>query len=237
MMLNDQSISHISNITLRKPHEKNQSQSHVSFRAFYPHACDGEIDYTDKDIEDDHVKPICNAFLFVDNVNEWSNDVDHHDFDDTVEDLSFEDDYEFNQDLNLYKIVANPLFQSREVKELDTIEHVPPRCTFYFNDSEYCRDIPMFFNPCYESSLHCDNPVPDRKVHKNITNLFSKFMYHPFNVQTLNTKSNSVNTFIITGKAYVGWHVGCPSMHKFFKLIRSAYKEDEEFLYTKFHPT
>jgi hypothetical protein len=58
----------------------------------------------------------------------------------------------------------------------------------------------MFFNPCYESSLHHDNPVPDRKVPIGDINLFDKFMDHPFKVQTLNPKSNSINTFIITIK-------------------------------------
>ena len=47
---------------------------------------------------------------------QWSNDVEQHEFNDIVDESSFEDDYEFNQDLNLYKIVANPLFQSKEVK-------------------------------------------------------------------------------------------------------------------------
>jgi hypothetical protein len=56
-----------------------------------------------------------------------SNDVDHHNFNDAAGESSFEDIYEFNQDLDLYKILSNPLFQSKEVKELGTIEHVPPR--------------------------------------------------------------------------------------------------------------
>jgi hypothetical protein len=176
-------------------------------RAFYPHACDGEFDYTDKEIEVDHVEPIYDAFLFVDDANEWSNNVDQYDFNDACDESSYEDIYEFNQDLNLYKKNSNPLFQSKEDKELGTIEHVPPRRNFYFDDSGYCRVIPMFFNPCYESSLHHDDPVPDRKVPKDDTNLFDKFMDHPLKVQTLNPKSNSVNTFIITGKASVGWHV------------------------------
>jgi hypothetical protein len=77
----------------------------------------------------------------------------------------------------------------------------------------------MFFNPCYESSLHHDDPVPDRKVHKDDTNLFVEFMDHPFNVQTLNPKSNSINTFIITGKASVGWHVLEVGDHFFWVLI------------------
>ena len=64
----------------------------------------------------------------------------------------------------------------------------------------------MFFHPCYESSLHHDNPFPDIKVHKDDTNLFVEFMDHPFKVQTLNPKSNPINT-LITGKAFVGWHV------------------------------
>ena len=48
----------------------------------------------------------------------------------------------------------------------------------------------MFFNPCYESSLHHEDLVPDRKVPNDDTNLFDKFMDHPLKVQTLNPKSN-----------------------------------------------
>jgi hypothetical protein len=100
----------------------------------------------------------------------------------------------------LYKIFDNPLFQSKEDKEIGIIEHVPSRHNFYFDDSEYCRVIPMFFNQCYESYLLHEDHVRDGKVLKDDTNLFDKFMDHPLKVQTLNPKSNSVNTFIITGK-------------------------------------
>jgi hypothetical protein len=163
----------------------------------------------------------------------------------------------------LYKIVANPLFQSREVREFDTSRHIPPKFTFSFNEDDYFKDIPMLLNPCYESSLHHDNHVPDRKVPRGDTNWFDEFIDHPFKVQTLNPKSNSIDTFIITSKEYVGWHVleigdrffwllinhisasytfvdwhvGSPSMHKFFKLIGSACKAGDTFLYAKFHPT
>ena len=58
----------------------------------------------------------------------------------------------------------------------------------------------MFFNPCYEFSLHNDDIVPDRKVPKYDTKLSVEFMDHPFKVQTLNPKYNSINTFIITRK-------------------------------------
>ena len=68
--------------------------------------------------------------------------------------------------LNCIISFANPLFHLKEVGRIDTSRHVPPRCTFSFDDSDYCRDISMFFNPCYESSLHHDNPVPDRRVPK-----------------------------------------------------------------------
>jgi hypothetical protein len=78
------------------------------------------------------------------------------------------------------------LFQSKEDKELGTIEHVPPRCNFYFDNIDYCRDIPMFLNPCYESYLHHDNLVHDRKVLRGIINFFDEFMNHPFKVQILN---------------------------------------------------
>jgi hypothetical protein len=76
MMLNDQSTSHIPNITLLKPHEKTQSQNHLSFQSFYPYACDSEFDYTNEETEVDHVKPIYDAFLFGYNANERSNYVD-----------------------------------------------------------------------------------------------------------------------------------------------------------------
>ena len=115
------------------------------------------------------------------------------------------------------------MFQSKEVKELDIIEYVPPRCTFYFDDNDYCRDIPMFFNPCYESSLHHDDPVPDRKVHKDDINLFAEFMDHPFNVQTLNLKSDSIDTFGIKCKTSVGWHVLGIGDHFFWLLINCIF--------------
>jgi hypothetical protein len=118
MMLNDQSTSHISNITLLKPHEKTQSQSHLSFRAFYPHACDGEFDYTDKETEVDHVKPIYDAFLFVDNANEWSNDVDQHDFNDTTEESSFEDIMSSIKILNCIKFLLILCFNQERLKNL-----------------------------------------------------------------------------------------------------------------------
>jgi hypothetical protein len=65
MMLNDQSTSHIPNITLLKPHEKTQPQNHLSFRASYPHACDGNFNYANEEINSDHVKPIYDIFVFV----------------------------------------------------------------------------------------------------------------------------------------------------------------------------
>jgi hypothetical protein len=133
MMLNDQSTSHIPNITLLKPHQKTQPKNHLSFRASYPHAYDGKFDYANEEINSYHVKPIYDTFVFDDDVNEWSTqiDEDQHDFNDACEESSFEDIDEFNRDLiKLYKKNYNPLFQSKEVKELDTIEHVPPRYIF-----------------------------------------------------------------------------------------------------------
>ena len=41
MILNDQSTSH----TLLKPHIETKPINHLSSRAFYPHACDGNFDY------------------------------------------------------------------------------------------------------------------------------------------------------------------------------------------------
>jgi hypothetical protein len=49
------------------------------------------------------------------------------------------------------------LFQSREVKEFDTSRHIPPKCTCFFNEDDYFKDIPIFLNPCYESCLHHDH--------------------------------------------------------------------------------
>jgi hypothetical protein len=121
----------------------------------------------------------------------------------------------------------------------------------------------MFLNPYYESSLHHEGPVPDRKVPRDDTVLFDEFMHHPFNVQTLNLKSDSIDTFTIKCRAsvgwhvlevgdrffwalinhffasytFVGWHVDSPSTYKFVKLIRSACKACDTFLYAKFHPT
>jgi hypothetical protein len=161
------------------------------------------------------------------------------------------------------KIFVNPLFQSKEDKELSTIKHVPPWHNFYFDDSSYCRGIPMFLNPCYESSLHHADHVLDIKVYTSDIKFFDKFMDLPSNVETLNPKSNSVNTFINSGNAFVGlhvwevgghffwilidqlctqytsvgWHFGNPSIHKFVKLIRPTHKANDTFLYAKFHPT
>jgi hypothetical protein len=204
-------------------------------------------------------KPIYDTFVIDDGAYKWSNDVDQYEFNDACDESSSEDIYEFNRDFNLYKIFANTLFQSKEDKELGSIEHVPPRHNFYFDENEYCRDFNMFINPCYESSLNHDDLVIDIKVYTGDIKLFDKFINHPFKVQTLNPKSNSVNTFIITGKAYVGWHVleggdrfflvlinhfstqytsvGCSSTHKFIKPIKPACKACDVFLYTKFHPT
>jgi hypothetical protein len=50
-------------------------------------------------------------------------------------------------------------------------------------------------------------------------NLFDEFMDHPFKVQILNPKSNSIDTFIIIGKASIGWHVLEVSGHFLWVLI------------------
>jgi hypothetical protein len=115
MMLDDQSTSHIPNTIFLKRHRKTQPQGQLSLQAFYTHAYSGEVDYENEEINFDHVKPIYDAFSFVDDANKWSKQVDEdqHDFNDTSDDSSFEDIHEFNQDLKLYKIFANPLFQSK----------------------------------------------------------------------------------------------------------------------------
>jgi hypothetical protein len=130
--------------------------------------------------------------VFNDNVNEWSNDEDQYDFNDACDEFFSEDIYEFNQYLNLYKSFTNPLFQSKENKELGTIEHVPPRRNFYFDDGNYCRGIPMFFNPCYVFYLHHGDHALDIKVYTCDIKLFNKFMDLPLKVQTLNPKYNSI---------------------------------------------
>jgi hypothetical protein len=176
MMLTDQPTSHTPNTTLLKSYRKTQSQDHISFQASYLHAYDGEVDYENEEVNFDHVKPIYDTFLFVDDANEWSKKVveDSYDFIDTYGETSFEDLHEFDLDLDLYNNISNLLFQSREVKKLDTSLHIPPRCTFSFNDDEYFKDIPMFLNPYYESSLHYDDHVPDRKIPRDHINLFDE---------------------------------------------------------------
>jgi hypothetical protein len=151
MMLNDQSTSH----TLLKPH----TQNHLSSQASYPYAYNGNFDYANEEIYANYVKPTYDTFVFDDDANKWSMQIDEnqHNFNNA-------DIYESNQDFNLYKIFANPLFQSKEDKGPDAIKQVPHVRNFYFNDSNYCRDILMFSNPCYESSLHHDDHVLERKV-------------------------------------------------------------------------
>jgi hypothetical protein len=74
MMLNDQSTSH----TLLKPH----TQNHLSSQASYLHAYNGNFDYANEEINANYVKPIYDTFVFDDDANEWSNDVDQYDFND-----------------------------------------------------------------------------------------------------------------------------------------------------------
>jgi hypothetical protein len=104
-------------------------------------------------------------------------------------------------DMVLDKFVeANPLFQSREVKELDTGGHIPPRCTFSFNDDDYFKEIPMFLNPYYEYSLHYNDHISERNIPRDNINLFDEFIDHLFDIQTLNPKPDvldSINTFSI----------------------------------------
>jgi hypothetical protein len=121
----------------------------------------------------------------------------------------------------------------------------------------------MFLNPYYEPSLNHDDPVPDRKIPRDHINLLDEFIDHLFDIQTLNPKFDSIDTFSIKCKAsvgwqvleagnhffwvlisyfsspytFVGWHVGSPSTSRFFKVIRSTCKIGNTFLYAKFHPT
>jgi hypothetical protein len=104
--------------------------------------------------------------------------------------------------LTCIKFLLILCFHQKRLNNL-TPSSVPPRRNFYFDDSDYCREILMFFNPCYDH----DNHVPDRKVPGDDNNLFDEFMDHPSKVQTLNPKSDSINTFISTDNASIGWHV------------------------------
>jgi hypothetical protein len=62
MMLNDQSTS--------------QSQDHLSSQDSYPHVYDGNFDYANEEINSNYVKPIDDTFVFNDDVNEWSTQID-----------------------------------------------------------------------------------------------------------------------------------------------------------------
>jgi hypothetical protein len=126
MMLNDQSTSH----TLFKPHKETQPPDHLSSQASYSHVYDENFGYANEEINSNYVKPIYDTFVFDNDANEWTNDVDQYDFNDACDESASEDIFEFNQYLDLYKILANPLFQSKEDKELGTIKHVPPRRNF-----------------------------------------------------------------------------------------------------------
>jgi hypothetical protein len=109
MMLSDQSTSH----TLLKPH----TQNHLSSQASPLHAYNGNFDYVNEEINANYVKPIYDTFVLDDDAN----DVHQYEFNDACDESSSEDIYEFHQYLDLYKILANPLFQSKEDKELGTI--------------------------------------------------------------------------------------------------------------------
>ena len=157
------------------------------------HAYDGEFYYAIEEVNFDHVNPIYDTFLFVDDANEWSKQVDEdpYEFNDTCDESSFEDIHELDRDLKLYDITVHPLFQWREVREFDTSRHIPPRCTFSFNDDDYFKDILMFLNPLYESSLNHDEPVPNRKIHRDQINLFDEFIDHLLDTKTLNPNQKS----------------------------------------------
>jgi hypothetical protein len=111
--------------------------------------------------------------------------------------------------------------------------------------------------------LNHDDLVPDRKIPRDHINLCDEFIDQLFDTQTLNIKSDPIDTFSIKCKEFVGWHVlevgdhffwvliihfsspytlvgwhvGSPSTHKFFKVIRSSCKAGDTFLYVKFHLT
>jgi hypothetical protein len=59
-------------------------------------------------------------------------------------------------------------------------------CTFYFNDDDEFKGIPMFLNPLYESSLHYHDPFSDQKIPKDGINMFDECIDHIFDIQTLN---------------------------------------------------
>jgi hypothetical protein len=120
MMLNDQPTSHITNITLLKPYGKAQSQDHLSSQASYPHVYDGNFDYANEEINYDYVKPIYDTFVFNDDANEWSTqiDEDHHDFNDACEESLLEILMNSIKILNCIKFLLILCFNQKRLKNL-----------------------------------------------------------------------------------------------------------------------
>jgi hypothetical protein len=82
------------------------------------------------------------------------------------------------------------LFQLREVKELDTSLHIPPRCTFYFNNDDEFMGIPTFLNPLYESSFHYDDFISERKIATDDMMMYDEYIDL---IETLNLKPQIFN--------------------------------------------
>jgi hypothetical protein len=79
------------------------------------------------------------------------------------------------------------LFQLEEVSHLD-IDTPIDMCTLSFDNDDDFKGIPRFLNPLYESSLHYDDPIYDRKIPKDDINMFDECIDHIFDIQTLNLK-------------------------------------------------
>jgi hypothetical protein len=87
----------------------------------------------------------------------------------------------------------------------------------------------MFFNPYYESYLNFDDPLFDRKIPRDHINLFDEFIDHLFETQILNPKSDSIDTFILKSKAYVGWQV-LEVGNRFFWVLISHFSSRYTFV-------
>jgi hypothetical protein len=158
------------------------------------------------------------------------------------------------------------LFQLEEFNHLD-IDTPLDMCTLSFDNDDEFKGIPMFLNPLYESSLHYDDPISDRKIPKDDINMFDECIDHIFDIQTLNPKPevlDPIDTFNVRCKTHlvgwhilkdgdhffwvlispfsspyasVGWHVSKFSLCKVFQVMKSACKTNDAYLYAKCHPT
>jgi hypothetical protein len=111
----------------------------------------------------------------------------------------------------LHNAFSNPLFQLKEVKQLDIDMYTPlDMSTFSFNNDYDFKGVPIFLNPLY-SSLHYDDPISDRKIATYGIIMFGESIDPIFHIQTLNLKIeilNPIDAFNIRCKTdLVGWQV------------------------------